>query len=93
MIQRRPQNATIKTKAYTFTILHNFFVIFLVLFSNNNIYFIQERVRRKLALEENIKQTSARLERAQLLSYSLEEECKRWKQVKHYSLLHIIKSD
>jgi hypothetical protein len=57
---------------------------FFPLLSNNNIYFIQERVRRKLALEENIKQTSARLERAQLLSYSLEEECKRWKQVKHY---------
>ena len=33
-------------------------------------------------LEENIRLTSARLERAQLLSYSLEEECKRWKQVR-----------
>jgi hypothetical protein len=48
---------------------------------NFKMCFFQERVRRKLNLEENIRQTSARLERAQLLSYSLEEECKRWKQV------------
>lgn len=39
----------------------------------------QERVKRKSNLEANIKQTAARLERAQLLSYSLEEESARWK--------------
>lgn len=39
----------------------------------------QERVKRKANLEANIKQTAARLERAQLLSYSLEEESERWK--------------
>ena len=37
-----------------------------------------ERVKRKANLESSIKQTGARLERAQLLSYSLEEECQRW---------------
>jgi hypothetical protein len=39
----------------------------------------QERVKRKANLEASIKQTSDRLERAQLLSYSLEEESERWK--------------
>ena len=39
----------------------------------------QERVKRKSNLEANIKQTGGRLERAQLLSYSLEEESARWK--------------
>ena len=39
----------------------------------------QERAKRKSNLEANIKQTAARLERAQLLSYSLEEESERWK--------------
>jgi hypothetical protein len=32
MILRRPQNATIKTKAYTFTILHHFLSFFLFYF-------------------------------------------------------------
>ena len=39
----------------------------------------QERGKRKANLEATIKQTAARLERAQLLSYSLEEESERWK--------------
>ena len=39
----------------------------------------QERVKRKASLEASIKQTSDRLERAQLLSYSLEEESERWR--------------
>ena len=39
----------------------------------------QERIKRKANLEATIKQTAARLERAQLLSYSLEEESERWK--------------
>ena len=39
----------------------------------------QERIKRKANLEATIKQTADRLERAQLLSYSLEEESERWK--------------
>ena len=39
----------------------------------------QDRIKRKANLEATIKQTAARLERAQLLSYSLEEESERWK--------------
>ena len=41
----------------------------------------QERVRRKASLEISVKQTSERLSRAQMLSYSLEEESERWKQL------------
>ena len=48
----------------------------------------QERVKRKSNLEANIKQTADRLERAQLLSYSLEEESERWKA----SLIEVDKS-
>ena len=39
----------------------------------------QERVKRKSNFEQQIKQMGDRLERAQLLSYSLEEESERWK--------------
>ncbi len=48
----------------------------------------QERIKRKANLEASIKQTAARLERAQLLSYSLEEESQRWKS----SLIEVDKS-
>ena len=50
------------------------FILFLGIQSNQ-----QERIKRKANLEATIKQTAARLERAQLLSYSLEEESERWK--------------
>ena len=40
----------------------------------------QDRVKRKSGLEVAIKQTTERLSRAQMLSYSLEEESERWKQ-------------
>ena len=40
----------------------------------------QERVKRKGNLEINVQQTTDRLARAQMLSYSLEEESERWKQ-------------
>ena len=50
------------------------FILFLGIQSNQ-----QDRIKRKANLEATIKQTAARLERAQLLSYSLEEESERWK--------------
>ena len=40
-----------------------------------------ERVKRKANFEAQIKSTGDRLERAQLLSYSLEEESERWKSI------------
>ena len=51
-----------------------YFILFSGIQSNQ-----QERIKRKANLEATIKQTAARLERAQLLSYSLEEESERWK--------------
>ena len=36
-------------------------------------------MKRKANYEASVKQTGDRLERAQLLSYSLEEESERWK--------------
>ena len=40
---------------------------------------LQDRTKRKAHVEGMIKQMNVRLERAQMLSYSLEEECKKWR--------------
>ena len=39
---------------------------------------LQEKTRRRAAVEESVKQTGVRLERARVLAYSLEEESKHW---------------
>jgi hypothetical protein len=39
-----------------------------------------DQAKRKTSQEVMIKQTTVRLERSQMLSYSLEEECKKWRE-------------
>ena len=38
-----------------------------------------DRAKRRTAVEALVRQTNSRLERSQVLSYALEEECKRWR--------------
>ena len=38
-----------------------------------------DRAKRKTTVEALVRQTNSRLERSQVLSYALEEECKRWR--------------